>query len=104
MAAGEFHPAIWLKLDPKDPNSHMLLSHGGLIITEDPRFSVSYNEDDNVYVLQVRRAERNGRGERGQGAGREGRKRDRKGRKEEGQEGKEGRKEAERHVGRHSRL
>lgn len=59
MAAGEFDPAIWLKLDPQDPNNHMLLSHGDLIITEDPRFSVKYHDDDNVYVLSVRQAARN---------------------------------------------
>lgn len=50
----EFGPAIWLKLDTQNPNNHMLLSHGDLVITEDPRFSVIYQHDDNVYTLKVR--------------------------------------------------
>lgn len=54
VAAGELGPAIWLKLDPQDPNNHMLLSHGDLLITEDPRFSVLYHDSDNVYVLKIK--------------------------------------------------
>ncbi|XP_045583883.1 lachesin [Procambarus clarkii] len=47
-------PAIWLKLDPRDPNSHVLLSHGDLIITEDPRFSVLHIQETNIYVVKIR--------------------------------------------------
>ncbi|XP_042241560.1 lachesin-like isoform X2 [Homarus americanus] len=47
-------PAIWLKLDPWDPNNHILLSHGDLIITEDPRFSVLHIPERNVYVVKIR--------------------------------------------------
>lgn len=54
VASEEFGPAIWLKLDPQDPNNHVLLSHGDLIITEDPRFSVRHHPNDNIYVLKVK--------------------------------------------------
>ncbi|KAK8726556.1 hypothetical protein OTU49_010308 [Cherax quadricarinatus] len=47
-------PAIWLKLDPRDPHSHVLLSHGDLIITEDPRFSVLHIPERNVYTVKIR--------------------------------------------------
>ncbi|XP_071546979.1 lachesin-like [Panulirus ornatus] len=47
-------PAIWLKLDPKDANSHVLLSHGDIIITEDPRFSVLHIPKRNMYVVKIR--------------------------------------------------
>ncbi|XP_045121004.1 lachesin-like [Portunus trituberculatus] len=46
-------PAIWLKLDPQDPNNHELLSHGDMLIMEDPRFSVSHNRRENIFVLQI---------------------------------------------------
>lgn len=76
MAAGELGPAIWLKLDPQDPNNHMLLSHGDLLITEDKRFSVLYHDSDNVYVLKVsppkRNGEREGKGVRAEEGGSEG--------------------------------
>ncbi|KAK8376687.1 hypothetical protein O3P69_009949 [Scylla paramamosain] len=55
VASAEFGPAIWLKLDPEDPNNHVLLSHGDLLITEDTRFSVSHNLRDNIFVLQIDR-------------------------------------------------
>lgn len=53
VAADVDDPAIWLKLDPRDPNSHVLLSHGDLIIIEDPRFSVLHIPERNTYVVKI---------------------------------------------------
>ena len=46
-------PAIWMKLDPVSPNSDEIISHGDLVITEDPRFRVQYYVDTNTFVLVV---------------------------------------------------
>ncbi|XP_076045345.1 lachesin-like [Oratosquilla oratoria] len=46
-------PAIWLKLDPKDPNSHTLISHGDLLIIEDNKFSVRRLPETNAYVVTI---------------------------------------------------
>ncbi|XP_042870448.1 uncharacterized protein LOC122252175 [Penaeus japonicus] len=54
LALGVAGPAIWLKLDPRDPHSHVLLSHGEIVITDDPRFSVQHHPESNNYVVQIR--------------------------------------------------
>ncbi|XP_047480548.1 basement membrane-specific heparan sulfate proteoglycan core protein-like [Penaeus chinensis] len=54
LALGVPGPAIWLKLDPRDPHSHVLLSHGEIVITDDPRFSVEHHPESNNYVVQIR--------------------------------------------------
>jgi hypothetical protein len=46
-------PAIWVKLDPLRPNSDEIISHGVLLIAEDPRLSVERLSDSNTFVLAV---------------------------------------------------
>ena len=46
-------PAIWVKLDPTNPNSDEIISHGNIVILEDPRFTVAHNEQTDSYVLAV---------------------------------------------------
>ncbi|XP_068232934.1 lachesin-like [Palaemon carinicauda] len=53
VAADVDEPAIWLKLDPTDPNSHILLSHGEMVIIEDPRFSASHVPERNTYIVEI---------------------------------------------------
>ncbi|XP_018017805.1 lachesin [Hyalella azteca] len=47
-------PAIWVKLDPLRPNSDEIISHGVLLIAEDPRLSVERLSDSNTFVLAIR--------------------------------------------------
>ncbi|CAL4125587.1 unnamed protein product, partial [Meganyctiphanes norvegica] len=53
LAAEVAGPAIWLKLDPRDPNGHVLLTHGTLVLVEDPRFSVHHDQDTNTYLVKI---------------------------------------------------
>ncbi|KAL7640853.1 UNVERIFIED_CONTAM: hypothetical protein RMT77_008009 [Armadillidium vulgare] len=46
-------PAIWLKLDPQDPNNHELLSHGEILIRQDERLSVTHDPPTNTYSLMI---------------------------------------------------
>lgn len=47
-------PAIWLKLDPHQPNGDEIISHGELVIMENPRLSVAHKPATNSFVLAIR--------------------------------------------------
>jgi len=53
LAAEVAGPAIWLKLDSHDPNGHVLLTHGTLVLVEDSRFSVHHDPDRNTYIVKI---------------------------------------------------
>jgi len=48
-----YMPVIWLRFDMKDSNNHMVISHGDTLIIDDPRLSVTFEEDTGKSVLTI---------------------------------------------------
>jgi len=46
-------PVIWLKFDIKDPSNRMVISHGDMLLIDDPRLSVTFEENTGKSVLTI---------------------------------------------------
>ncbi|XP_054159045.1 lachesin-like [Oppia nitens] len=47
------YPVVWTKVNKDNPNNHLFISRGSTIIIPENRYSVNYNEREQIYTLVI---------------------------------------------------